>query len=175
MPENLYWPRRLFVRHPRWRLQCVAGHCYFTSFSLSLFFLYQKYGHMNVVFGYKNAKNWGKQILTHGAKDGEREKRDWTMVITMASYALQTPPRVAHAKPPGPKYKIHIFPRNGGHSIYSKCFQWTLLEPATKQSLLNYQFLTMLNWAISGTFCVCRHGDVNMNAWKSTFIQPTQL
>ena len=24
------------------------------------------------------------------------------MVITMASYALQTPPRVAHAKPPGP-------------------------------------------------------------------------
>ena len=23
--------------------------------------------------------------------------------ITMASYALQTPPRVAHAKPPGPK------------------------------------------------------------------------
>ena len=26
------------------------------------------------------------------------------MVITMASYALQTPPRVAHAKPPWPKY-----------------------------------------------------------------------
>ena len=25
------------------------------------------------------------------------------MVITMASYALQTPPRVAQAKPPGPK------------------------------------------------------------------------
>ena len=25
------------------------------------------------------------------------------MVITMASYALQTPPRVAHANPPGPK------------------------------------------------------------------------
>ena len=24
------------------------------------------------------------------------------MVIAMASYALQTPPRVAHAKPPGP-------------------------------------------------------------------------
>ena len=23
------WPRRLCVRHPRWRLQCVAGHCYY--------------------------------------------------------------------------------------------------------------------------------------------------
>ena len=36
------------------------------------------------------------------AKDGERKKkkRDGKLVITMASYALQTPPRVAHAKPP---------------------------------------------------------------------------
>ena len=43
------------------------------------------------------------------AKDGEKKKerrkrRDRTMVITMASYALQTPPRVAHAKPPGPTH-----------------------------------------------------------------------
>ena len=27
------------------------------------------------------------------------------MVITMASYALQMPPRVAHAKPPGPTFE----------------------------------------------------------------------
>ena len=25
----VYWPRRICVRHPRWRLQCVAGHCYY--------------------------------------------------------------------------------------------------------------------------------------------------
>ena len=39
------------------------------------------------------------------AKDGEREKNreERKLVITMASYALRTPPRVAHAKPRGPK------------------------------------------------------------------------
>ena len=31
------------------------------------------------------------------------------MVITMASYALQTPPRVAHAKPPGPMFYLIWF------------------------------------------------------------------
>ena len=31
------------------------------------------------------------------------------MVITMASYALETPPRVTHAKPPGPIVaEIHL-------------------------------------------------------------------
>ena len=34
------------------------------------------------------------------------------MVITMASYALQTPPWVAHAKPPGPK-RLNIGNNNG--------------------------------------------------------------
>ena len=59
-------------------------------------------------------KYWGKQIFTHRSfpkvgqnQKTEREKKetkkeDWKLVITMASYALQTPPRVAHAKPPGP-------------------------------------------------------------------------
>ena len=32
----------------------------------------------------------------------ERKKEDRKLVITMASYDLQTQPRVAHAKPPGP-------------------------------------------------------------------------
>ena len=32
--ENL--PRRLCVHHPRWRLQCAAGHCYY---QLSVFLL----------------------------------------------------------------------------------------------------------------------------------------
>ena len=50
------------------------------------------------------------------AKDGEKKReKDWTMVITMARYASQTPPRVAHAKLPGP-----IFPFN--HSkTYPAC------------------------------------------------------
>ena len=25
----VFWPRWLCVRHPRWRLQCLAGHCYY--------------------------------------------------------------------------------------------------------------------------------------------------
>ena len=32
-----YWPRRLCMRHPRWRLQCVAGHCYYHR---SVFFFF---------------------------------------------------------------------------------------------------------------------------------------
>ena len=58
-------------------------------------------------------KYWGKQIFSLRSfpemgqkqkteREKERSERDWTMVITMASYLLQTPPRVAHAKPPGP-------------------------------------------------------------------------
>ena len=39
----------------------------------------------------------------HGARKppGPKRKRDRKMVITMASYALQMPPRVVHAKPLG--------------------------------------------------------------------------
>ena len=45
------------------------------------------------------------------AKDGEREKKERKreerkLAITMASYALQTPPRVAHTKPPGPIFFV---------------------------------------------------------------------
>ena len=40
------------------------------------------------------------------AKDGEKKeeekKEEQKLVITMASYELQMPPRVAHAKRPGP-------------------------------------------------------------------------
>ena len=45
---------------------------------------------------------WRKQIFTHGSfpEAKEREiKKDRKLVITLAS----NPPRVAHAKPPGPK------------------------------------------------------------------------
>ena len=59
------------------------------------------------------AKISGEQIFSLGSfpevgqkQKTEREKRkkeDRKLVITMASYALQMPPRVAHAKPPGPK------------------------------------------------------------------------
>ena len=57
-------------------------------------------------------KYWVKQIFTQGRfpKVGQRQKTEREKerrggereVITMASYALQTPPRVAHAKPPWP-------------------------------------------------------------------------
>ena len=40
-------------------------------------------------------------------KRKEREKEERKLVITMASYALQTPPWVAN-KPPGPKKIIKI-------------------------------------------------------------------
>ena len=42
------------------------------------------------------------------AKDLKEEReKGRKLVITMASYALQTPPWVAHAKPPGPK-RMHV-------------------------------------------------------------------
>ena len=57
-------------------------------------------------------KYWGKQIFSLGSfpEAGQKQKtekkeereRDCKLVITMASYALQAPPRVAHAKSPGP-------------------------------------------------------------------------
>ena len=56
-------------------------------------------------------KYWGKPIFSLGSfpevgqkQKTEREKtKKRKLVITRASYALQTPPRVAHAKPSGPK------------------------------------------------------------------------
>ena len=60
-------------------------------------------------------KYWGKQI-SHTRVSPKwvksrrrREKKDSTMVITMASYSLQMPPRVAHTKPPGPKALVISF------------------------------------------------------------------
>ena len=44
------------------------------------------------------------------------------MVITMASYAVQTSPRVAHAKPPGPKFKARNYkPEDYTASVKSRC------------------------------------------------------
>ena len=45
-------------------------------------------------------KYWGKQIFSFRRfpeVGQEKKKTDWTMVITMAIYTLQTPPRVVHA------------------------------------------------------------------------------
>ena len=36
----------------------------------------------------------------------ERKEKKRKLVITMASYALQTPPWVLHAKPPGPMSRL---------------------------------------------------------------------
>ena len=44
-------------------------------------------------------KYWG------GARKPPKKKVK-KLVITLASYALQKPPRVAHAKPPGPKLEM---------------------------------------------------------------------
>ena len=60
-------------------------------------------------------KYWVKKYFAHGRfpkvgqkqkteKKRRKKKEERTMVITMASYALQTPPQVAHAEPPGPMY-----------------------------------------------------------------------
>ena len=38
---NSNWPSRYCVRHPRWHLQCVTGHCYYQlSVSLSFFYVF---------------------------------------------------------------------------------------------------------------------------------------
>ena len=42
----------------------------------------------------------------------EKKKKDLKLIITMASYALQPPPRVAHAKPPGPTYSDALYSKN---------------------------------------------------------------
>ena len=34
---KLNWPRWLYLRHPSWRLQCVAGHYYYITIVQSLF------------------------------------------------------------------------------------------------------------------------------------------
>ena len=50
----------------------------------------------------------GKQIFSlrsfpeFGQKEKDGKERREKLVITMASNALPTPPRVAHVKPPGP-------------------------------------------------------------------------
>ena len=67
-------------------------------------------------------KYWGKQIFTHGSfpevgqkQKTEEKRKDWTMAITMASYASQTPPWVAHAKLPGPSFsKIKMWQSGPG-------------------------------------------------------------
>ena len=56
-------------------------------------------------------KYWGKIILHMGVsskwvkskrRKEKKKKKELKLVITMASYALQTPPHVAHANKPGP-------------------------------------------------------------------------
>ena len=62
-------------------------------------------------------KYWGKQIFRLGRfpKVGQKQKtekerkRDRKLVITKASYTMQTPPREAHTKPPGPIKNINKF------------------------------------------------------------------
>ena len=55
-------------------------------------------------------KYWGKQIFAHGRfpevgqKQKTEKKKDRKLVRTMANYALQTPPRVAHASRLGQQF-----------------------------------------------------------------------
>ena len=51
---------------------------------------------------YIDSPKWVKSKKRRGEK--REKKKDRKLLIIMASYALQTPPWVAHAKPPGPKY-----------------------------------------------------------------------
>ena len=47
----------------------------------------------------------GQNQKTERKKGGEKRRKKRER-LKMASYALQTPPRVAQAKPPGPKFYI---------------------------------------------------------------------
>ena len=57
-------------------------------------------------------KYWGKQISASrvSPKCFKSKRQKKRKKITMASYALQTPPRVAHAKLPGPKILNLLIP-----------------------------------------------------------------
>ena len=98
-----------------------AGHCFHlllaqaalrappeVAFTMRSWPLLAQFGNYFVVLGPLMEQNLtfvlhiSSPRIRSKAKDSEK-KRDRTMVITMASYALQMPPRVAHAKPPGPK------------------------------------------------------------------------
>ena len=58
------------------------------------------------IWGETNFQPWEFPWSGSRAKKGEEKRRkkegDWKLVLTMASYVLQTPPLVAHLKPPGP-------------------------------------------------------------------------
>ena len=64
-------------------------------------FLYQK-----KIYGETHFQSQKFPRIGSKAKDGKerekKEKKDRKLVITMSSFALQTPPWVADAKPPGP-------------------------------------------------------------------------
>ena len=46
-----------------------------------------------------------KFLVWKDGKERKKKKKDWKLLITIAS-ALQTQPWVAHAKPPGPKSQV---------------------------------------------------------------------
>ena len=64
------------------------------------------------------SKYWGKQIFAHGRfpeggqkQKTEREEEERPNVGNNNGQPLiATPPRVAHAKPPGPKEEAGLFP-----------------------------------------------------------------
>ena len=49
-------------------------------------------------------KYWGKQIFSHGSfpKVGQKQKTEKKVGNIKGQLRIATPPRVAHAKPPGP-------------------------------------------------------------------------
>ena len=59
------------------------------------------------------------------------------MGITMASYALQTPPRVAHAKPPGPIFSWLL-------AWYNPCILYHLYRPMHDK----LSHTTTLSWPV---------------------------
>ena len=79
-------------------------------------------------------KYWGKQISASGVspkyfKSKRQRKRKY---ITMASYALQTPPRVAHAKPSGPIWSL------SRSSLLPIRAYLNLIHSAPPSNVLNY-------------------------------------
>ena len=70
--KESYWPRRLCVRHPRWRLQCVAGHCYYYHT-----FPFRSTNQCKTVYNFSQDLPIGRFCLIFFMSHVHRYSRDW--------------------------------------------------------------------------------------------------
>ena len=95
------------------------------------------------------------------------------MVITMASYALQTPPRVAHAKPPGPIQKYIVYNRKSPSYIARK---WSGGLFRDQQKITKIIFQSELSGASSFAFCFSNSSWIpGFSVFSHIYIPPEDL